>query len=350
MQHIDITESAAKNMRTYSEIVPTETGGILVGTITVPIILSAGGPGRKSITNMNSFSSDQEHDFLMINQVREKFGQQVKYLGHWHKHPRQMPYPSQGDLCQARLILQELKRTGEKNPFLICAILQISNNPDDSIFPYILDDESSGFRKLNWSLISDDLDKVQEALQSEPRSLTAKDSSHPWVNPGFRFQNTPEGSKRLLIEKEAFERMGFVVTVKNRVIDDRIFFQVSNGDEVFLCIFPPEFPLGVPQLLPVALSKGITKDVRLGWNSDFHAADILTQVLEERNNTGISDAVEEFCGNTHMEKEKVIKISSQSEKYNSNRKRRIIEKIPLLMLILLIFHIFIYTKGKRLVS
>lgn len=281
MNHLYITETAARNMRSLSKQVTTETGGVLVGTLTNPTILAAGNPGPDAVKTFSSFSSDAAHDKAFLNQTRQKLGQQVKYLGHWHKHPSRMTSPSGGDLNQAQELLRTLTQLGESQPTLLCVILQDVANDEEAIFPYVLDGGHTNFRKLAWSLVADDSSEVKEALRLEPQGISATDATHPWVNPNFRFQNTPVGLARLEKEKTAIERMGYTVTVRSRVSDRRVFFELQQGNEALVCIFPPEFPLGAPRLIRISDATELSGPRSgFGWNSDMQVAELLASIKQ----------------------------------------------------------------------
>src|SRR5512147_3106506 len=100
MKDLLITRTAVERMRSLSQEVDTETGGLLAGTLDQTVIFWGGSPGGNSKKSAASFSTDPEHDKSELEKARQKFGRQLKYLGHWHKHPGGLASPSRGDLDQ----------------------------------------------------------------------------------------------------------------------------------------------------------------------------------------------------------------------------------------------------------
>ena len=79
----------------------TETGGILVGfrDAEQAVITHATGPGLQWEKSSYHFVKDTEYLQSVLNLLFEYFG--ANYLGVWHKHPRSMPHPSDGDILSA---------------------------------------------------------------------------------------------------------------------------------------------------------------------------------------------------------------------------------------------------------
>ena len=79
----------------------TETGGILVGSRDANqlSITHATGPGLQWEASSYHFVKDTEYLQSVLKILFEYFG--VNYLGVWHKHPRSMPHPSDGDISSA---------------------------------------------------------------------------------------------------------------------------------------------------------------------------------------------------------------------------------------------------------
>ena len=283
MKHIYITRSAAEEILAQSRLVGTETGGLLAGTLKQPVVFFAGSPGPRSVKKMASFSSDVVHDREVIVKARERLGDCLQYLGHWHKHPDGMTAPSGGDLVQARLIARELSQQNDRQSSIVCIITQDAPRAEDAIFAYMLEDEHSHFRALSWSLIAEDDSLAKAALQQEPYGIPADDHTHPWENQEFRFQFTPVGLARLKEEEAALKSLGFDVAVRSRSSDKRIFFELkrqalAGANEQYLCIFPCEYPFGAPRLF--SMPAGVEyhpSTIRAGWNSDYRIADLLAQ-------------------------------------------------------------------------
>jgi hypothetical protein len=145
----------------------------------------------------------------------------------------------------------------------------------------LLEGEQADFQALPWSMVTDRSPAALDALREEPRALSSGDGSHPWADPGFRFQFSNVGLARLKEEQAALEALGFTVTVRSRSRDQRLFFEMARGGageraEQYLCIFPVEFPFGPPRLLVLPSGEDLPLP-RAGWawNSDRRVADLL---------------------------------------------------------------------------
>jgi integrative and conjugative element protein (TIGR02256 family) len=197
MNEIMITNKALNEMWEQSCDCPTETGGALVGTLKVPLVLSAGGPGPEAVERPSSFSSDANHDRLFLEQVRSQSQRRVSLLGWWHKHPQGMTRPSGGDLDQARRLQETLVKAGDGPAWLLVFILQKDSSPLRAVYPYFLPEGERSFRSLDLNPVDDEGLQVCAALEKESLVLRQEQSTHPWMDTGFRFQNTLTGRRRL---------------------------------------------------------------------------------------------------------------------------------------------------------
>lgn len=279
MDAIYITQQAAESMWEQSQGCSTETGGPLVGTLQIPMVLIAGEPGPHAVKMPHFFSTDPEYDRQMLNRAREKYGRKMHLLGYWHKHPEGMNHPSPGDLRQARKLAADLRDVGEQHAWLLTFILQSADNPEQAIFPYLLSPDMENFQKISLIVVKDDSDEVRQALESEGAVIVSNRIDHPWADPDFRFQFTPVGRSRLEWEQQVLEQAGYKVEVRQRKSDQRISFLLSNERSQYLCIFPVEYPLNMPRLYVLPDKEEIFPlRARSLWNSDFTVADLLANV------------------------------------------------------------------------
>lgn len=339
MDHVYIVKSAARDMRMLSSQVPTETGGLLVGTLACPAIVAAGSPGPHSVKSISYFTTDAEHDLKYLNQMREQYGMKMKYLGHWHKHPKGLTAPSGGDLSQARELLKKLELLGETQPTLLCVILQDLNENHETIFPYVLKAGDSHFRKLQWTLVADDADEIRVAITLEPTQLSATDTSHPWGNPSFRFQDTPAGLARLEVERAAIADLGYSITTRSRKNDRRLFFELKRDDQSLLCIFPSEFPLGAPTLLRTTDGSTIHLPfIGCGWNSDMRVSDLLTLLeahkYQPEHRQQVSQVIVE-SSNPSEKKQSQNQLQGSTRAISSGRQETIRKTIAWILIIFL---------------
>jgi proteasome lid subunit RPN8/RPN11 len=279
MNEIMITKQALSEMWEHSRDCPTETGGALVGSLKIPLVLSAGGPGPQAVERPSSFSSDVNHDRLYLEQVRTLSERQVSLLGWWHKHPQGMTHPSGGDLEQARCLQEALLQAGDGPAWLLVFILQTASNPLQAVFPYCLLEGERSFRRLKLNPVDNEDPQVLTALEKESLLLRQDKVVHPWMEPGFRFQNTLTGRRRLEEEQRLLSGMGWHVEVRLRKDDERLSFTVSREEKSFLCIFPVEYPFGMPRLFRLPDFEEVYPLAGAPvWNSDFHLVEWLKLV------------------------------------------------------------------------
>ena len=93
-----------------------ETGGLVIGRRVnlegrlFLIAVQLTGPGQQAIRQPNSFAPDTAFAQQELERVRQEYAGRaitVDYIGEWHKHPTNYPAPSEGDVKQARTILQD---------------------------------------------------------------------------------------------------------------------------------------------------------------------------------------------------------------------------------------------------
>jgi len=107
MKEILITFKASRNIIRQSQQCPVETGGILVGTPSPLTIVAAGDPGPESIRQAAKFTSDPQADRACLEDARRRFGEQIKPVGYWHKHPEGYTKPSSGDRRQVHQLIKD---------------------------------------------------------------------------------------------------------------------------------------------------------------------------------------------------------------------------------------------------
>jgi integrative and conjugative element protein (TIGR02256 family) len=101
----------------------TETGGVLLGFVKNRHVVMAGGPGSRADLAFGHFTSDPEHDQRLLAEAKRRWGGSVQVLGWWHLHPKGMPRPSGGDLAQAKDLLCDYWKGGDRG-FLLSIITQ----------------------------------------------------------------------------------------------------------------------------------------------------------------------------------------------------------------------------------
>jgi proteasome lid subunit RPN8/RPN11 len=278
MEAITILSEALERIYRMSQGCPTETGGILGGTTRQPLVFVAGEPGRGAVKTAASFRSDPEQDRAELRQARSRYGENLQLLGYWHKHPLGLRTPSRGDLSQARDLLEAWQRLGEASPWLLSFIVQEAPWAEQAVHPYWLAEPEGEFQPLRLKVIPDGDTQIHQALQAEPACLPACRQDHPWLDPGFCFQETPAGRLRLEIELKSLKKAGYQVQVRQKKSSRRVSFWISGGGLELLCAFPVEYPLGPPSFYRLPEGEEIYPLAGRAWNSDRCGWDCLAGV------------------------------------------------------------------------
>jgi integrative and conjugative element protein (TIGR02256 family) len=277
MEKIYVVREALDTMLRLSRNCETETGGILAGTTRLPLVFTAGEPGPNSIKSTVSFQSDPDQDREELRRARDNFNVTIQILGYWHKHPSGLKQPSHGDLIQARRLLASWQALGGDKPWLLSFIIQDGKHNEGAVYPYLLDELGGSFRPLQLAIVEQDEELVKQALQKEPLRLSANRMEHPWIDPTFRFHQTPAGRLRLEEELKSLKRAGFKVKVQQKKSNQRATFLIEKDGWELLCVFPVEYPLGIPRFfqLPTGVER-FPLQYRPVWNSDLMVVDYVS--------------------------------------------------------------------------
>lgn len=108
---VQLRSDAARLMQELSEeLLPHETGGILVGYRgdDVVHITDVIGPGPRAQHGRSTFVRDGEHSQEHLDRLQAESAGAREYVGEWHSHPRPS-YPSTTDRQSMREISQDKK-------------------------------------------------------------------------------------------------------------------------------------------------------------------------------------------------------------------------------------------------
>lgn len=274
MENLCIIDSAIERMWQLSRDCDTETGGLLIGTTAVPLIMAAGAPGNHSIRKATFFQSDPEQDKLELRKARRLYGDVLQPVGYWHKHPQGISQPSRADLQQAQQILASWRPTDFGKTWLVCVIMQNGKDPVAASFPYKLIDPKGSFSSTKFQVISECDPLAAKALSVEPVKLTSNIQTHPWVDPGFRFQFTASGKIRLEKDIEALNDLGYKAEIRQRKSDNHLSIFIHADDKSYMCLLPREYPFGMPRIFQHPGGEELYPLERYHfWNSELSLAD-----------------------------------------------------------------------------
>lgn len=160
-----------------------ETGGILIGSRSQDgdiLVTHATPPGPAAVHNAVYFKRDVAYQQAALNSLHRRYG--VQYIGEWHKHPRNLPVPSRGDMQGVYDLLAD-PDYGVNDllfPIVIC-------EPDIGfqIHPFYVSNSSieSAFQPMKWHEfpLSVDADQVFELLRMrvQPRENSTPSVTQP---------------------------------------------------------------------------------------------------------------------------------------------------------------------------
>jgi len=112
-----------------------ETGGVLAGyrTETGEVFITyASEAGPKAVESANRFEKDVEFCQQFLNDLLQRYGGKIIYLGEWHSHPNENNSPSATDISSLLAISQQKEYLTDK-PIMI--IFTKSGNPSCTVHP-----------------------------------------------------------------------------------------------------------------------------------------------------------------------------------------------------------------------
>jgi integrative and conjugative element protein (TIGR02256 family) len=309
-----------------------ETGGILVGARSkdgATLVTHATPPGPKAVHNAIYFQRDVAFQQTALNELHERFGAQ--YLGEWHKHPRSLPVPSEGDLAGVKELLADPDYGVDAIlfPIVIC-----ERDLGFQIHPFYATNREAGtrFHPLKWHelTMSLELDRVFTAkVRDVPRTVGAieptggRNTACPraqehtaklqaWrriaeLLPFFGRSNdqeseedderqscaevvasssavqwytTPEGRERLGREQRLLRSFG-LVTEPFLMGDNSLCFSFPRtGKREIVVICSPNYPEELPQVLVRDAPEGKHRPIRgWPWSSNSLMVDVVVPLL-----------------------------------------------------------------------
>jgi len=288
-----ITESAWETMASVVRATQGrfETGGLLIGPRSQPVIVAATKPGPKAEHLPFRFTDDPNHQQAEFDSAASEFRDKVRWRGTYHLHPGVLSRPSHGDLNQAREFLEHL---GGRVLVVIAVLNGRAFEPDCPVAlrGFELQTGDRSFREVELMRVPDDSPAVAEALAQEPETIPVN-SSDMWADPGFLSYLTPSGRARINAEVAELREAGFRVTTLRRKGDHRLLIHLDSFWGRLLCTPPREYPLNPPSLYLGRRTRPIPPLTRaLAWNSDRRMCDLVKEALTVlRRHCPVSDAL-----------------------------------------------------------
>ncbi len=280
MEQLRVAHGAIQALLDFCRDGANETGGLMVGIAQPPTVLAVGGPGPKAVRSPTTFTSDPQHDGQFLQSQRQKFGQPVTGLGYWHKHTVELSRPSLADFHQARKLLADLQDKGDSSSWLLITIVCQTGNSEPVIQPFYLSLDTPDFVPWPFVVVADDASALRDALKTEPTDSASNRSTDFWTDLDFQFQDTQRGRQKLRDDELTLKDAGYTVQILERRRDRRVALVVERGEKQFLCVLPPEYPLGMPRLFILPeMAEVFPLLSRPVWNSTMTVADLIKNLL-----------------------------------------------------------------------
>ena len=269
-----ITYGAAKPIIKDSKQFEVETGGILVGTLGNPMtIVAAGKSGQNSQHHAAQYTSDPIADKNCLSKAQQDYGQAIKPVGWWHKHPADFNRPSSGD---CRQIQQLSKDYNDGKPILMGIVNQCSGlRRKITLHLYSLD-PGSHLIEHPWRLVSSKHPTLLELIAKAPVTPETNNTDF-WKDPNFQSYLNPVGRQRILQEIEELKKDGWQVKTSRHKHNGMLMLDLFDGITELQFLLPPEYPLNPPTILTSDGGCFTGSDILRRWNSHCR----LTGLAEE---------------------------------------------------------------------
>ncbi|MCK6549655.1 Mov34/MPN/PAD-1 family protein [Myxococcota bacterium] len=257
-------------------LVALEASGKLVVTHAVPTGARADqGPGH--------VRTDADYQNMMLRRILARHPE-LRYVGDWHVHPMHLPRLSGTDLATAREMLLDpalarrslllmlgtpALRTGD--PLVLAFRVELGffrAVSVESLEVRVLDATSPVLR----AAFPTGLASLAALAASDPREASAK--HHDLGG------SAPAGTARAAADVERVAtQLGASASVSAG--DDLLAAEFERGEHRALVVFPPEYPLGAPQVFRGSWQNGDLDPVPLlyGWSSLHSLSDVVEQAL-----------------------------------------------------------------------
>lgn len=271
-----------------------ETGGVLIGSRSKDgdgsfLVTHATPPGPRARHGSHFFERDVEYQQEILDDLSLRYG--VQYLGEWHKHPRNYPVPSPGDLLGVRELLGDPSYGVDEIlfPIVIC-----EKDLGFLLHPFFVRDcgPATDFVTMRWhelpmSIEPDgvfsDPSSVSGVDEGEPCARVTPDPSSTWKNwfqvlpfssgptapvsarstAGLatealpqeevvkpdQWYRCPSGRERLGEEQRLLRSFGLIAQPFTTTEDNLCFSFARAGGREIVLVCPASFPEMAPKLL-----------------------------------------------------------------------------------------------------
>lgn len=201
----------------------------------------------------------------------------LAYVGDWHVHPMWLPELSATDRRTARTILQE-EGQARDHLILLLGTSMSGKSPVVLGFKVTLDGNGLLVEKVPLRCVADDSVEVTSRLGC----------ALPPLGDLLRKETTAvsvaEHAEARHVVKELEEIRGELDAETTLwLAGDTLGAVIRRGEKSAVVLFPPEYPLGAPQVFSGSLENGPLRPIPLhyGWSSLHRVVDVVARALEE---------------------------------------------------------------------
>lgn len=225
------------------------------------------------------------------NQAMAKVRKQcpaLQYVGDWHVHPMWLPELSGTDRRTAREILLD---DGTRRDHLVLLLVTAPPGGAAVVLGFVArrsQARSVAIGKVPVTRVPDDSRRVVSVLgrplpplRDLLRSERAATSSRAAGSPSMSFEDLP--MLRLVEDDLADVQESLNADTSLWRDEETLAAVIRRGDREAMVLFPPEYPLGAPQVFSVPPDQGpsVPVPLRFGWSSLHCLADPVSEALAE---------------------------------------------------------------------
>lgn len=202
--------------------------------------------------------------------------QNLVYVGDWHVHPMWLPELSSTDRRTARMILREDAQSRD-HLILLLGTSMPGKSPVVLGFKAAILGAELSVESMAIQRVADASDEVTSRLgRALPPLDDVINGGEPEISTSKHAEIRHVASEIEQIQAE----LGAEATLW--LTEDALGLLVQRGEQRAVVLFPPEYPLGAPQVFSGSPEDGPLRPIPLlyGWSSLHHVVDLVAQALE----------------------------------------------------------------------
>jgi hypothetical protein len=248
-------------------LLAVEAGGVTLVAYALPT-----GPGADQ--GWGHIETDAAFQNGAITAARASFPQLV-YVGDWHVHPMWLPELSATDRATARTILRD-DAQGRDHLILLLGTAAPGKSPVVLGFRTALSARGVSVESRPLRRVADDSAEVKEHLGRALAPLAG-------LLRGETEITVAEHAEVGLVEADLDQiRSELDAEATLWLADDTLGALIRRGAREAVVLFPPEYPLGAPQVFSGSFEQGPLRPIplRYGWSSLHRVVDVVSEALD----------------------------------------------------------------------